>query len=109
MSEIVCPRCHGNKKLTGIFPSYAPGRSGPPVIEMDCHICRGTGTVDSKTIQLIEAGRRCRKFRVEICGLGLRRAAEQWGMNPSELSRIEQGVSENTKWKPPGYPEEENE
>jgi hypothetical protein len=50
-------------------------------------------------------GGKFHKYRVEVLQLGLRKAAELWGINAVQLSYIEQGRVE-TDWVPPGYVEE---
>jgi hypothetical protein len=103
MSEltITCPACEGKKQLP-CFVAYAPGFSGPPVRLMNCPDCAGLGTVTQEFIKRKQLGESMRNYRVNILQMGLREAANEWGMKPSELCQIESGrvVSD---WRPLGY------
>lgn len=106
MSELPCPGCRGEKKTQLVHVKYAPGYSGPPITELPCFVCDGSGTITDKRHQLMKHGEKIRRFRVEVLGLGLREAATRWGFSGSELSYIEQGRIA-TNWTPPGYKEQE--
>lgn len=101
--SVQCPACNGDKTMTAVFVKYAPGYSGPPIREFDCYLCNGKGEVPKDQIERTDRGNAFRRFRVSELGLGLREAADKWGMKASELSLIEQGMTE-TDWKPPGFP-----
>jgi hypothetical protein len=101
-SSNVCPRCDGSKKMIGMFPKYVEGHSGPPAIELDCPICSGQGTVSSDFEERSKRGAEFHRIRVDVLGLGLREAADLWGMKASELSNIETGRVDNSHFKVPG-------
>lgn len=88
-----------------VHVKYAPGYSGPPITELPCVVCNGKGVVSDVREQCMIRGAKFHDFRVNVLQLGLRKAAELWGMKPTELSYIEQGKVE-TDWVPPGYVEE---
>lgn len=88
-----------------VHVKYAPGYSGPPITELPCVVCNGKGVVSDVREQCMIRGAKFHDFRVNVLQLGLRKAAELWGMKPTELSRIEQGLIK-TDWVPPGYVEE---
>jgi hypothetical protein len=101
MSETIpCNFCDGEGKLTGMFPKYAEGHSGPPVVELTCHHCSGTGKRPLLALQWIARGEELKARRL-FRGLGLREAADLWGKKPSELLAIENGLVDNLTWEPP--------
>lgn len=102
MSDIPCPSCGGSKQLQIVHVKYAPGYKGPPVTEMPCIVCDGAGTITAVREQRMERGGKFHKYRVDFLQLGLRKAAELWGINAVQLSYIEQGRVE-TDWVPPGF------
>jgi hypothetical protein len=71
---------------------------------MPCIVCDGKGTITDVRERRMERGAKFHNYRVDVLQLGLRKAAELWGMKPTELSYIEQGRVE-TDWVPPGYVE----
>jgi hypothetical protein len=90
-----CPRCDGHKTLDAFFKGmHAP---------MTCYVCNGAGTVTAMQLARIEHGQRIRDYR-EQRELGLREAANMWGLKPSYLSLIEQGRV-TTDWVPPSFEE----
>jgi hypothetical protein len=106
MSELItCPSCDGDKQLPA-FVSYAPGFSGPPVRLLPCPECDGVGSITQEHQARKQLGESMRKYRTNALQLGLREAADKWGMRPSVLSMIEQGkiVSD---WRPPGFTEKD--
>lgn len=90
-----CPDCE-NGNIVGLFPKYVEGVTGPPAILLDCDRCSGTGKIPAAMIEWIEIGNQCRILR-EIEDLGLRSGAVEYGMLPSELSRIECGKVDPTE------------
>lgn len=100
--HVICPSCDGGKTTTAVFVRYAPSHNGAPVRQLPCHVCGGCGHVASDQIARMNRGRCFRRYRVDVLSLGLREAANKWGMKASELSCIEQGKTE-TEWTPPGW------
>lgn len=96
-----CPRCDGSGEVTVVFVTSQP-RSKPPIGEFECDACHGEGKVTQYKLSKIKRGDAFRKYRVTVCGLGLREAAKRWGIRAVELSEIEQGVRQ-TAWIPPGF------
>jgi rRNA maturation protein Nop10 len=94
VERLICPDCGGKGVLSVLFQIALK--------EMECPSCKGIGRVTLDHLARIELGKKFRKYRVEICGLGLREAASLWGMKASELSYIEQGKTV-TDWTPPGW------
>lgn len=97
MSEekiVRCPDCEDGK-VVGMFPKYVAGVTGPPAIVLDCDRCKGTGKIPAAMMVWIEIGKTCRAIR-QIEDLGLRSGAVEYGMLPSELSRIECGKVDPT-------------
>lgn len=101
MSNVQCPRCEGRKKVVAFGIVYKPGHDGPPVNLVLCPCCDGVGELTQERMARMQLGERFREYREKL-GLGLRAAANEWGMKPSELSYIEQGRTV-TDWKPPGF------
>lgn len=100
--NVKCPSCNGSKKLVPVFVSYAEGHSGPPVIEIECDTCNGTGEITQEHVARRELGKKFRRYRIDVLELGLREASDQWGMTCSDLCKIEQG-KKVTDWVPPGW------
>jgi RecJ-like exonuclease len=96
-----CPRCDGSGEVTVVFVTSQP-RSKPPIGEFECDACHGEGKVTQYKLSKMKRGEAFRKYRVTVCGLGLREAAKRWGIRAVELSEIEQGVRQ-TAWIPPGF------
>ena len=97
-----CPSCGGEKTVTATGIRYAPGFSGPQVLEMPCFVCDGVGRISLSQVERMERGESFRRYRVDVLQLGLRSAADKWNMKASELSQIEQGKL-STYWTPPGW------
>lgn len=102
--DAICPWCGGEKTVTATGIRYAPGFSGPQVLEMPCFVCDGVGKISTFQVDRMRLGESFRHYRVDVLGLGLREAANKWGMKASELSYIEQGKTA-TDWTPPGWSE----
>lgn len=101
-SNILCPSCHGKKQVPVFGIRYAPGHTGPSSGIFPCHFCEGVGTISTERQARIAIGKAYHDYRVEVLQLGLREAADLWGLKPSHLSSIELGKVE-TDWKPPGF------
>lgn len=100
--HVTCPDCDGKKKSVASGVRYAPGVSGPPVVELPCVTCSGEGVLTTQQVQRMRRGVLFRKYRVVHLELGLREAASRWGMLASTLGDIESGRVE-TDWVPPGF------
>ena len=92
---VQCPDCDGGMRIA-FFPKYIERGSGPPVVRLDCDRCNGTGRIPESMLKWIEIGSQCRIIR-ETEDLGLREGAVEYGMRPSELSRIETGRDDPTE------------
>jgi hypothetical protein len=109
MSEVIekmepCPLCEGEQTLLATGIRYSPDFKGPRpnAMNVPCFGCEGSGIVSQQKLARMERGERWHGYRVNTLQLTLREAASKWGMNPSQLSRLEQG-KEETDWSPPGY------
>ncbi len=102
LDDVTCPSCAGHKTVTATGIRYAPGFSGPQVVEMPCFVCDGVGRISTFQVARMKLGESFRHHRVFVLGLGLRKAANKWGMKAFELSGIEQGKTV-TDWTPPGW------
>lgn len=93
-----CPSCHGDGYITGLFPVYAEDCASErkPSVELTCDRCQGTGNIPDEMLEWIERGRKLREDR-KSRGMTLRKEAEERGMLPSELSRIERGIVGETE------------
>jgi len=92
---VKCPDCE-NGSVMAMFPKYIEGATGPPGILLDCDRCDGAGRIPESMLKWIEIGNQCRIIR-ETEDLGLREGAVEYGMKPSELSRIETGKDDPTE------------
>lgn len=104
MSLVVCPTCNGSKQLFLLCVSYTKTLSQKRTGEISCFVCNGTGSISSDQLQRSEKGAKFRNYRESTLNLGLREAAELWGMSPSVLSAIELGLLVS-EWTPPGWKE----
>ena len=95
---VACPDCDGSGTMLALFVRYAPGHSGPPVREMRCPFCSGDRTVPREKLAWRREGDRIRDYRREH-QLTLRVASERWGLRPSEVSALEQGLAFNLDWR----------
>jgi hypothetical protein len=69
---------------------------------LPCPGCDGVGSITQEQQEQKNLGQSMRDYRVNVLRMGLREAADKWGMKPSELSNIESGrvVSD---WRPIGF------
>lgn len=94
-----CPMCSGDGFIIAAGIIYAEGHSGPPVDRLPCPRCSGKCSISWDEFRWGLKGDQLRSER-ENMGLGLRQAADLWGMKPSELSDIESGKVDNLEWSP---------
>jgi len=90
---LICPRCHGEGVLVGTG-STTYGKRLP--VRLDCPLCEGTGVIKPEQEDWIIRGRLLRKTRVEKLKIGMRNFAFTNGMLPSEVSKIESGIVDNS-------------
>jgi hypothetical protein len=93
--SVKCQDCD-NGEIVGVFPKHIEREAGPHGILLDCDRCGGTGMIPEAMLAWIEIGHQCRLIR-EAEDLGLRSGAVEYGMKPSELSRIETGKDDPTE------------
>jgi hypothetical protein len=74
-------------------------------MNIPCPDCNGLGIVTPEFIERYTRGLDFKSYR-ERLGLGLREAADKWGIKASMLSDIEWGRIEIPHWTPPGYSEQ---
>lgn len=98
-SYITCPECGGDRLTVGLA-KFTSGGCGP--FAVDCQACNGSGKITLENFANMAHGNKLQEYRVNVMELGLREAADQWGMKASELSAIERGKV-ITSWVPPGY------
>ena len=99
--SVDCPDCEGKGTQFVFGIRYAPGHSGPTAKDIPCTRCNGRKVIQEKQLAWIERGRELRRVRVEELQLGLREAADLWGMRASHLSKLESGKIDNSDWSPP--------
>lgn len=91
---LVCPTCHGEKIIVGMFPVYAehvPQSHRKPFVEMKCPKCKGKGTITHEQHRQIAAGKNLREKR-RTTGLALRECAIALGLpDICDLPYAEQG------------------
>lgn len=81
--KYLCPQCDGFGKIFGTCFHYAV---------KFCDLCKGTGTVSDITLLWHKRGEALRAYRVKVLGLGLRKAAEKFNVDASNLSKMERGI-----------------
>jgi len=89
-----CPRCNAKGVMVGMFLRYADGvpqSERKPAIELECQHCCGTGQVTAEQLEKMAAGEARRQARIHR-GVGLREEAENLGLLPSELAKLEAGL-----------------
>lgn len=98
IGKLKCVDCDGTGELTGVFPVYAEGHSGPPVVEIGCDRCEGSGQMPAEMLLWIRRGERIAQYREDELKMGPREAAEFWGLRPSELMNMESGKRDNSEF-----------
>ena len=92
----MCPDCVGSGLLLGMFPKYVENKSGPPVVELKCDRCGGSGKVPNAMLEWMEIGRRCKAVRIKN-RKRRRDVAAEYGIKLLELCRIESGKVDPTE------------
>ena len=87
---MICPACQGKKKILGLFPIKDGECFNPPIVEVSCSHCNGTGVVDDKTPQWIKEGEKLREARLHA-DMNLRDASKSLNVDVSHLSHMELG------------------
>lgn len=69
----------------------ACGKKKMKGLSIPCDLCEGTGKVTDERLEWIEQGKRLRELRMSK-NLSLRKAAKKYGVDHSDLSKMERGV-----------------
>lgn len=77
-----CPQCSGFGELADIFRRFV----------RQCPLCNGSGEVPDKHILWREQGRKLKAYRLDTLHLLLREAARKFGVDASNLSKMERGI-----------------
>ena len=96
-----CPNCRTTGSIHAVSFRNVAARGGDPNVVLKCPNCKGEGSIPVEMLEWMDHGERVRIQRVHELKLGLRTAADMWGMKASELSAIEQGLHYNLAWSPP--------
>lgn len=97
-NKIPCPLCDGKGEFFASGIRYAEGHSGPYCRMFPCTVCNGSNVVLAAMLEWIERGKEIRDWR-RSQELTLMDVAERTGLRPSEVSRLESGMVDNTNWR----------
>lgn len=98
---IECPSCRGAR----LEPMETLAHACRPIkARLPCFQCDGAGRLSAKAPEWIARGRMLKDLRL-AAAMGLRQAAELWGIHAAELSDIEHGRIDNTRWRSPLEPD----
>lgn len=77
-----CPQCSGFGELSDMFRRFVKV----------CPLCNGSGVVSDKHILWVAQGKKLKEYRLDVLKLKLREASRKFGVDASNLSKMERGI-----------------